>query len=537
MEPQEVQTADNGKEFADHREFAQVTGMKSFFGRYTIMLFWDHSCVGLFFDKKENDENLIQKIMELLEYRKNISLIISGDVLVGPYLSVYGHPTQCYIGEKISPDELFCLLNALFSKVVVYAGAVTVIFDRASYKGEEHTLDPIRGKRFYREFCYCYTEKTAFGKHVDTDNLAEAGTRCSESTIDKNGFSEIIALIKKLKKLIAEAEDKDYSELSDFLAKREKELFIEDDMYNNCADLTSITIHDGVIGIGKNAFKGCVNLTSVTIPDSVTFIAECAFMSCRSLTSITIPDSVTVIGINAFEDCTSLTSVTIPDGVTAIGEATFRNCRSLTSITIPDSVTDIVQSAFAGCASLTSVTIPDSVTFIGNYAFEGCTGLTSITIPDGVTTIRYNLFKGCTSLTSITIPDSVTIIGINAFEGCTSLTSITIPNSVTIIGSSAFEGCTSLTSITIPDEVTDIENYVFRGCDNITSITIPDSVFGIGDGVFASCSSLTSITIPDNVTFIGEDAFDKCDSLSITAPKGSYAIEYAKAKGIKYIET
>lgn len=99
------------------------------------------------------------------------------------------------------------------------------------------------------------------------------------------------------------------------------------------------------------------------------------------------------------------------------------------------------------------------------------------------------------------------------------------------------QGCTSLTSITIPDEVTDIENYVFRGCDNITSITIPDSVFGIGDGVFASCSSLTSITIPDNVTFIGEDAFDKCDSLTITAPKGSYAIEYAKAKGIKYIET
>ena len=77
------------------------------------MLFWDHSCVGLFFDKKENDENLIQKIMELLEYRKNISLIISDDVLVGPDLSVYGHPTQCYIGEKISPDELLkCPLSS-----------------------------------------------------------------------------------------------------------------------------------------------------------------------------------------------------------------------------------------------------------------------------------------------------------------------------------------------------------------------------------------------------------------------------------------
>ncbi|MGN0683152.1 MAG: hypothetical protein ACI4JY_05690 [Oscillospiraceae bacterium] len=71
------------------------------------MTSWDCSYVGLFFDKKENDQNLIQKVMELLEYRKNISLIISDDVLVGPDPSVYGHPTQCYIGEKIPPDELF----------------------------------------------------------------------------------------------------------------------------------------------------------------------------------------------------------------------------------------------------------------------------------------------------------------------------------------------------------------------------------------------------------------------------------------------
>ena len=192
------------------------------------MLFWDHSCVGLFFDKKENDENLIQKIMELFEYQTDISLSSLDDGLVGPDLSVYGHPTQCYIGEKISPDELFYLLNALFSKVVVYAGTTTHISGSDSYEGEEHTFDPKRGKCFYREFCYCYSEKTAFGKQVDTDNLAEAGTRCSESIIDKNGFSEIIALIKKLKELIAEAEDKDYSELSDFLAKREKELFMID---------------------------------------------------------------------------------------------------------------------------------------------------------------------------------------------------------------------------------------------------------------------------------------------------------------------
>ena len=138
------------------------------------MLFLDHSCVGLFFDKKENDENLIQKIMELFEYQTDISLSSLDDGLVGPDLSVYGHPTQCYIGEYCFPDELFYLLNALFSKVVVYAGVAKSIPDLGSYWGKEYTLDPERGKYFYREVRYCYSEKTAFGKQVDTDNLAEA---------------------------------------------------------------------------------------------------------------------------------------------------------------------------------------------------------------------------------------------------------------------------------------------------------------------------------------------------------------------------
>ena len=51
-----------------------------------------------------------------------------------------------------------------------------------------------------------------------------------------------------------------------------------------------------VTSIGTNAFQNCTNLTSVTIPDSVTSIGEAAFYDCTSLTSVTIPNSVTSIG-------------------------------------------------------------------------------------------------------------------------------------------------------------------------------------------------------------------------------------------------
>ena len=65
-------------------------------------------------------------------------------------------------------------------------------------------------------------------------------------------------------------------------------------------------IKDGVCIISKRtkiikdkAFENCTELTSITIPGSVTEISERAFAGCTGLTSIIIPDSVTVIGRNA----------------------------------------------------------------------------------------------------------------------------------------------------------------------------------------------------------------------------------------------
>ena len=199
--------------------------------------------------------------------------------------------------------------------------------------------------------------------------------------------------------------------------------------FNNCNDLTNITIPYSVTSIGASAFKGCTGLTSITILCSVTSIERSTFEGCTGLTNITIPYSVRSIGASAFKGCTGLTSITIPYRMEfistwfpySIGDSAFKGCTGLTSITIPKSVKIIGNWAFAGCTSLTSITIPDSVTSIEDFAFEGCTGLTSITIPDHVSTIHYKVFSNCTSLTSITIPYSVTSINSYAFENCKNL--------------------------------------------------------------------------------------------------------------------
>ena len=295
--------------------------------------------------------------------------------------------------------------------------------------------------------------------------------------------------------------------------------------FYDCRSLMSIAIPDGVTSIEESAFYNCYSLTSITIPDGVTSIGDGAFRGCESLTSVAIGDDVAFIGIGVFEGCRSLTNITvssenrfyhntgdclietesktliwgsgtsvIPDdgSVTSIGAGAFYECENLTSIVIPDGVTSIEYSAFGDCVNLASVTIPDSVTFIGEYAFSHCYRLTSVTIGDGVTSIGYGAFGYCDSLTSVTIGDGVTSIGEYAFAYCDSLTSVTIGDGVTSIAGGAFCGCNSLTNIVIPDSVTSIGSYAFSGCTGLTSITIPDSVISIGGWAFDGCDSLTS---------------------------------------------
>jgi BspA type Leucine rich repeat region (6 copies) len=143
----------------------------------------------------------------------------------------------------------------------------------------------------------------------------------------------------------------------------------------------------------------------VTIPDeidgySVAFIEDQAFYDSR-LTSVTIPDGVFGIGDGAFYFCTSLNNITIPASVTSIGSHAFYSCRTLASITIPNSVTSIGEAAFGNCWTLAKITIPNSITIIGDAAFYSCTNLTSISIPHSVTGIGMSAFEACTSLMGV----------------------------------------------------------------------------------------------------------------------------------------
>ncbi|MBQ7547009.1 MAG: leucine-rich repeat domain-containing protein [Clostridia bacterium] len=114
-------------------------------------------------------------------------------------------------------------------------------------------------------------------------------------------------------------------------------------------------IEQGVYDIGAYTFQDCENLTSVSLPNGITTIDNYVFSSCHNLKDITIPNTVRSIQQGTFSDCSSLTSIVIPEGVEEIGWAAFSRCSSLTSVHIPTSVTFIALEAFADCNNISDV--------------------------------------------------------------------------------------------------------------------------------------------------------------------------------------
>lgn len=250
------------------------------------------------------------------------------------------------------------------------------------------------------------------------------------------------------------------------------EFFIEDSvLIEYKGDGGDVVIPDGITAIDDNVFENCCHLTSVTLPNSIKSIGDYAFYACENLASVIIPDSITSIPYYAFSGCTNLTSVTIGKGVKTIGRSAFEFCPSLRNVYYNGDIASWCSIDFDDYANpLRNEANLYIRTESGNFEL-----VENLVIPDNITSIRYDAFKGCISLLKVTIGNGVKHIDDSAFAYST-LTDVIIGRGIEAIGTE-LALCNALTSITIENNITYIDGYAFSECFDLRSIFFKGTAF------------------------------------------------------------
>lgn len=283
---------------------------------------------------------------------------------------------------------------------------------------------------------------------------------------------------------------------------------------------TEVTVPDGVVRIGQNAFlnamdsPACANLTAVTLPDSVTAIDSNAFGATYALKALTLSDNISSWGSNLF-------GLYRDDYPVLYCSADSTTARTMTADACPQGYVDPAQ--------------PDWSWAMGGSVITGYRGSAAeLVLPEGVTGIGGMAFRGNQTLVSLTLPDSVTSIGSRAFEGASMLKTIHLSDNISEWGELLF-GYTSayptlycsagsttartLPASSCPQGYTDPadpdwswaagEGRVLTGYHgSATKLRLPDDVTAIGDRAFYDNRTLACIIVPESVRSIGSQAFD-----------------------------
>lgn len=355
----------------------------------------------------------------------------------------------------------------------------------------------------------------------------------------------------------------------------------------------SYTIPNTVKHIAASAFENCYNLTSISLPSNLQSIGTYAFAYCSGISgNLTLPENLKRLESGAFYGAYNLTgTVQIPASLTDIGDFVFFESNAIKSFSvnsanpsyasysdalfskqldslficpggktgtfnIPASVKLIGSHAFYKCKSLTGVLyIPAATDYIGYYAFMGTDNLTGVQVESGnqwftstegvLYTKNYDRLLSCsvTKSGSFTIREEVKTIDPGAFTNCKQISgSIHLPAALEWIGDYAFYNCTGIDGFTvdpansyysaeqgvllnkdktylymcplsksgsyeIPATVNSIGYSAFEGCTLITELHFPESIRSIGAFAFAGCSGNKRVVIPYGIETIANGAF------------------------------
>ena len=107
----------------------------------------------------------------------------------------------------------------------------------------------------------------------------------------------------------------------------------------------AVKVEDGTTSIVAGAFQDCKELTQITLPKTLEKIGRVAFIGCTTLKAVSVPGTVSQIGENAFRHCSALSELTMNEGIVKIGVGAFMET-ALIKVVLPKTITNLGPDTF-----------------------------------------------------------------------------------------------------------------------------------------------------------------------------------------------
>lgn len=340
-------------------------------------------------------------------------------------------------------------------------------------------------------------------------------------------------------------------------------------------DLKTVSLPEGVIGVGTNAFNNNKNLTKVVFPHTIWRISKTAFGKCaiqtvefpedcdfklnidsmafaiNKIKTVQLPKRTEKVDKWAFMQNTGMEPVT--DGTTAEKKGGIVYMYADPSVA-KESLVDHLGNAKSNVQKLiTDEKMPEELKpwNVDDFTFDGTT-ITGLSesgakkrandpnmvmpneTPDGkaVTAIadteRDGLFTtDDEKLNSVVLPNKLEKIGKKAFYD-SDITAVTFPETLKTIGDQAFQ-MTNLVDVILPDSVTEIGFSAFASIFTVENVKLPANITEIPNGMLGcsgdiAAEKFTKIELPKGITRIGNNAFAGNNFSRIEIPEGVKSI-------------
>jgi len=208
----------------------------------------------------------------------------------------------------------------------------------------------------------------------------------------------------------------------------------------------------------------------------VTDLDTCAFQNCVELTHLTLPEGLQRIGEGAFGgDNRIADTLVIPRSLKVLENAPFSDCHSLTTLVWKalDCSTGkqphLDNQFFYRCSSLKKAIIDDSVCILPPRIFNDMSWLEVIVVPNHIRELPIEFASNTYNLRDCRLPDSLRKISHGAFY-MSNLERVVIPDKTALLGAYSYSYCRKLREVEIGSGMKRIESYAFN--DNVALRTM-----------------------------------------------------------------